>query len=81
MGKRGRKKPKQVAEQTVQTPRIANDLEIVGKSKEEEEEDRREATVQLTSFGLGSTALKHRERDRQFSTHKRSVRVVHKGDD
>ena len=61
MGKRGRKKPKQVAEQTVQTPRIANDLEIVGKSEEEEEEDRREATVQLTSFGLGSTALKHRQ--------------------
>ena len=47
----------------------------------EEEEDCREATVQLTSFGLGSTALKHRERNRQFSTHKRSVRVVHKGDD
>jgi hypothetical protein len=80
VGKRGRKKPKRVAEQTVQTPKIANDLEIVGNS-EEEEEDRREATVQLTSFGLGSTAHKHRKRNRQFSTHKRSVRVVYKGDD
>ncbi len=41
VGKRGRKKPKQVAEQTVQTPKIANDLEIVGNSEEEEEEPSR----------------------------------------